>query len=103
VASEISIEGHKSFGTPKFLGDATAAAKLNGARDLAKRVDKFARTEAEMGSIKVKSPRIFAIAPHEGGSLLVINTLPRMTSMGMGAEVDAREFVEIAAAIEASL
>ena len=101
VASEISIEGHKSFGTPKFLGDATAAAKLNGARDLAKRVDKFARTEAEMGSIKV--PRIFAIAPHEGGSLLVINTLPRMTSMGMGAEVDAREFVEIAAAIEASL
>ena len=56
VASEVSIEGHKSFGTPKFLGDATAAAKLNGAKDLAKRVDKFARTEAEMGSIKVKAP-----------------------------------------------
>jgi hypothetical protein len=56
-----------------------------------------------MGSIKVKAPRIFAIAPQEGGSLLVINTLPRMTSMGMGAEVDATEFVEIAAAIEDSL
>jgi hypothetical protein len=56
-----------------------------------------------MGSIKVKAPRIFAIAPHEGGSLLAINTLPRMTSLGMGAEVDARESVEITAAIEAAL
>ena len=56
VASEVSLEGHKSFGTPKFLGDVAAAARLNAAKDLAKRVDKFARTEAEMGSIKVKAP-----------------------------------------------
>jgi hypothetical protein len=102
VGSEVSIEGHKSFGTPKFLGDASAAAKLNGA-NLAKRVDKFARTEAEMGAIKVKAPRIFTMAPQDGGSLLVINTLPRMTSMGMSAEVDAKEFIELAAAIEAAL
>jgi hypothetical protein len=33
----------------------------------------------------------------------VINTLPRMTSMGMSAEVDAKEFIEIATAIEAAL
>lgn len=103
VASEVSIEDHKTFGTPRFLGNAQAAAKLNGAKDLAKRIDKLARTEAEMGSIKVKAPRIFRIAPQDGGSLLVLNTLPRMTSLGMGAEVDAKEFLAIAAAIEAAL
>ena len=35
--------------------------------------------------------------------MLVLGTLPRMTSMGMSAEVDAGEFLAIAAAIEAAL
>jgi hypothetical protein len=103
VASEITIAGHKSFGTPKFLGDPTVAGKLNAAKDLAKRVDKLLRSETEMGAITVKTPRTFKLAPEAGGSVLVLGTLPRMTSMGMSAEVDAGEFLAIAAAIEAAL
>ena len=103
LAGEVTIEGHKSFGTPKFLGDPTAAGKLNAAKDLAKRVDKLLRSETEMGAITVKAPRTFKLAPEAGGSVLVLGTLPRITSMGMSAEVDAGEFLAIAAAIEAAL
>lgn len=103
VAGEVTIEDHKSFGTPKFLGDPAAAGKLNAVKDLAKRVDKLIRTQTEMGAITVKAPRTFKLAPEAGGSVLILGTLPRMTSMGVGAEVDAGEFLAIAAAIEAAL
>jgi hypothetical protein len=33
----------------------------------------------------------------------VIGTLPRMTSMGLGAEVEAREFLDLAGLIEGAL
>ena len=103
VTGEVGFEEHKSFGTPKFTGDPAVAAKLNGAKDLAKRLDKVLRSETEMGSIKVKVPRVFRLASAEGGSVLVVGTLPRLTSMGMSATTDAREIVEIAALVEASL
>jgi hypothetical protein len=103
VAGEVTIEAHKSFGTPKFLGDPTVAGKLNAIPDLAKRVDKLLRSETAMGAITVKLPRTFKLTPEAGGSVLVLGTLVRMTSMGMGAEVDAGEFLAIATAIEATL
>ncbi len=79
------------------------AARLNGAKDLAKRADKVLRSEAEMGSIKVKVARAFKLTPADGGSLLILGTLPRLTSMGMGATTDAREILDIAAAVAAAL
>jgi hypothetical protein len=102
TSDEATIEDHKSFGTPRFLGGA-AAGRLNAAKDLAKRVDKVLRTEAEMGSIKVRAPRLFRVMPGETGAVLVLGTLPRLTSMGMGATTDAREVLEIAGAVEAAL
>ncbi len=103
VTGEVGFEEHKTFGTPKFTGDPTAAARLNAAKDLAKRTDKVLRSETEMGSITVKNPRLFRLAPADGGSLLVLGTLPRLTSMGMSATTDAREVLDIAAAVEAAL
>ena len=102
IGAEVTIEDHKSFGSPRFLGG-EAAGRLNVVKDLAKRVDKVLRTEVEMGSIKVKAPRLFRVVPGENGALLVLGTLPRLTSMGMGATMDAREILEIAGAIEAAL
>ena len=99
---EVSIEEHKSFGTPKFLGGA-AAGRLNAVKDLAKRTDKLLRSEVEMGAIKVKAPRLFRLAPAASGALLVLGSLPRLTSMGMGATTDAGEVRDIAAAIAAAL
>ena len=103
VAGDVGFEEHKSFGTPKFTGDAGTAAQLNGAKDLAKRLDKVLRSESEMGSIKVRVPRVFRLAPAASGSVLVIGTLPRLTSMGMSATTDAHEVIDLAAIVEASI
>jgi hypothetical protein len=103
IGGAVGIEDHKSFGTPKFTGDPAAAGRLNGVKDLAKRVDKALRTETDMGTGKVKIPRTFAIVPSDGGSTLAIGSLPRLTSMGMSATTDAKDMLEIAAAIQASL
>jgi len=103
VKSEVSLEPPKTFGSPKFIGDADAITKLNAKGDIAKRVGKFARTKTEMGSITVEMARLFKIVPQDSGSLLIVNTLPRMTAMGMDAAIDAKEFFEIAAMIEAAL
>ena len=103
VKSEVTLEPPKTFGSSKFIGDTEAAAKLNAKGDIAKRVGKFARTQSDMGSITVKMDRLFKIVPQDSGSLLVINTLPRMTSMGMDAAMDSKEFMGIAGLIEAAL
>ena len=103
VAGEVGFEEHKSFGTPKFTGDPATAARLNGVKDLAKRTDKVLRSESDMGSVKVKVPRAFSLTATDGGSLLVLRSLPRLTSMGMGATTDAREVLEVAAAVESAL
>jgi hypothetical protein len=103
VPAEVSIEDHKGFGTPKFIGQPDLAARLNAVKDLAKRVDKVLRSEWDMGSIKVKAPRIFKLAPENGAAVLVMRTLPRLTSMGFGASTDAGEILNLAGVIDAAL
>jgi hypothetical protein len=56
-----------------------------------------------MGSIKVRISRLFRLVPSQDGSLVILGTLPRLTSMGMSATTDAREVLEVVAAIEAAL
>ncbi len=103
VKSEVTLEPPKSFGTAKFMGDAEAIGKLNAKGDLLKRVAKFARTETELGGLKIKIDRLVKIVPQESGTLLAISTLGRPTSMGFDASLDAKEFFDIAAQIEALL
>jgi hypothetical protein len=102
-AGDVSIEEHKSFGTPKFIGEPMGAARLNAVKDLAKRADKVLRSEADMGSIKVKAPRVFRLSPANGGALLVLGTLPRLTSLNTSATTDAREIMDIAAAVQGAI
>ncbi len=103
VAGECTLGDHKTFGSPKFSGDAAAAGKLNASGDLLKRADKFARTSSNIGGIDTKLPRFFRVGPAAGGGLLQASTLPRSTSIGMGAAMDAREFCDLAALVEAAL
>jgi len=103
VAGEVTIENHRLLGIPKFVGDPAAAARMNAVGELVKRVDRLARTHWYIGSIMVRTPRIFRVAPQDGGALVVLNTLPRITAMGLDTEIDAAEFLQIAAAIEAIL
>src|SRR5260370_178384 len=103
VSGEASLEAPKTFGSSKFTGDSVASQKLNASGDLVKRANKFARTESQSGGITIKVDRFFKVVPQGSGSLLVIRTLPRPTSMGMSATVDAKDFFDIAAMLDASL
>lgn len=103
ISAEIALEDPKFFGKSKFAGDATAAAKLNGNGDLIKRANDLARVESQSGGLALKIKRCCKVIPHEGGSMLVIGTLPRPTKMGFGAAIDAKDFLDIADMVEASL
>jgi hypothetical protein len=103
AAGEVTLEPPKTFGNSKFAGEPATAAKLNGNGDLIKRANKFARTESKTGGGTLKMDRLFKVVPQGAGALLLVATLPRITSMGFGAAVDAKDFFEIAAMVEASL
>ncbi len=101
--SAASVLGeHKTFGSPKFSGDAAASERLNRG-DLSKRADKFARSSSNIGGFETKLPRVFQVAPDGDVAVLQACTLPRATSMGMGASMDAKEFCDLAALVEAAL
>jgi hypothetical protein len=103
VKGEVTLEGPKMFGAAKFTGEADVSAKLNAKGDLLKRLGKLARTESEIGGLTLKMERLVKLAPQEQGALLVVGTLPRSTSMGMDAALDAKEFMDLAALIEGAL
>jgi hypothetical protein len=103
AAGEVALEPPKTFGNSKFVGEPATAAKLNANGDLIKRANKFARTESKTGGGTLKMDPLFKIVPQGTGALLLVATLPRITSMGFGAAVDARDFFDIAAMVEAAL
>jgi hypothetical protein len=103
VTAEVALEDPKFFGKSKFAGDAGVAAKLNGNGDLIKRCNELARVESQSGGLTLKIKRCCKVIPHEGGSMLVIGTLPRPTKMGFSAAVDVKEFFDIADMVEAAL
>ncbi|HYW72525.1 MAG TPA: hypothetical protein VE961_15925 [Pyrinomonadaceae bacterium] len=103
VAAEVALEDPKFFGNSKFAGDAGAAARLNGNSDLIKRCNELARVESQSGGLTLKIKRCCKVIPHEGGSMLVVGTLPRPTKMGFSAALDAKDFFEIADMVEAAL
>ncbi|MFH0798887.1 MAG: hypothetical protein V2A66_01755 [Pseudomonadota bacterium] len=103
VSGEASLEEPKMLGASKFKGATDVAEKLNGNKDLLKLCGKFARTEGNSGGIKLTVPRICKVVPAGAGTMLVINTLPRPTSMGFGAAMDAKDFFSIAELVEKAL
>ncbi len=103
ITGEVALEDPKFFGKSKFAGEATAAAKLNGNSDLIKRANDFARVESRSGGLTLKIKRCCKVVPHEGGSMLIVGTLPRPTKMGFGAAIDAKDFFDIADMVEAAL
>jgi len=103
ATGEATLEPPKTFGSSKFVGEPATVATLNANGDLVKRANKFARAESKTGGGTLKMDRLFKIVPQGTGTLLLVATLPRITSMGFGAAVDAKEFFDIAAMVEAAL
>lgn len=103
VNGEVALEDPKFFGKSKFAGDAAVSGKLNANGDIIKRANNLARVESQSGGLTLKIKRCCRVVPHEGGSLLVVGTLPRPTKMGMSAAIDAKDFIELADMVEAAL
>jgi hypothetical protein len=103
VGGEVALEDPKFFGKSKFTGDAAAAGKLNAKSDLIKRANDLARVESQSGGLTLKIKRCCKIVPHEGGSMLLVATLPRPIKMGFGAAIDAKDFFDIADMVESAL
>lgn len=100
LTEQIQLEDSKA---PRFTGDTEESAKLNANSDLIKRVLKFTRTRSQAGAVTFTIPRYCVLAPDGTQSILVINTLQRPTSFGFSASLDAKEFLDIATLIEATL
>ena len=103
VAAEVSLEDPKTFGKSKFTGDPAAVEKLNAKSDVLKTANTLARTEGEVGGLKITIKRLCKILPQGGASLLVVQTIPRMTSMGFSCSLDAKEFCDAASLVESAL
>ena len=103
VASAVTLGPSPMFSAASFAGDATAIAKLNASKELRKKADKFAMVSGGLTGFEIKMPRQFTIAPEAGGALVVVNTLPRSTKMGLSAKFGCHEFFEIAGLVEAAL
>src|SRR5215471_16302853 len=103
VSAEVALEDPKFFGKSKFAGEANASARLNANGELIKRCNNLARVESQSGGLTLKIKRCCKVIPHEGGSMLVVGTLPRPTKMGFSAAIDAKDFFEIADMVEAAL
>jgi hypothetical protein len=103
IAGEAELEVPLTVGRAKFAGDAAAAGRLNARVDLLKRVAKFSRTNSDAGGVSRIIPRLFRIVPQDGGALLLALTLGRPGCLGFSESLDAREFADLAAAIEAVL
>ena len=87
----------------KFSGDAETAGKLNGKKEVVKKCEAFAVKQGGIAGFELKIPRTLQITPHEGGAKLVAVTLPKSKSMGFGATLGAKEFLEMVAAVEGAL
>jgi hypothetical protein len=103
VASEVQLDEPKFLSSAKFSGDPSAAGRLNGAGDLGKRLNKFARVEVELGSLTIKGPHVVRLSPDGSGSRFVVSTLPKPVMMGMSFSLDPAEFCALASAVEAAL
>ena len=61
------------------------------------------RTKGNMGGVDVEIPQSFRIAPADGGSVLVVNSLPKPLKLGLAMSLELAELTAIAALIESTL
>jgi hypothetical protein len=96
---EVTLDEKKAA----FVGEPGLVAKLNANKDLVKRLDKLARTKANVGGIELTVPRLCAISADQGGTRFVVGTLGRGHAMGFKMSLDAKELLDVAALVEATI
>ena len=99
IAGEVVLDEKKAM----FGGEPSLAGKLNANKDLVKRADKLARSKANVGGVELTVTRLCQLAPDPAGTLFVVGTLGRGHAMGFKMSMDAQEFLEVAAMVEAAI
>ena len=103
IGAAVELTEPKMFGLSQFAGDAAASGRLNANGKLRRRANRFSRQKTEIGGLTLTAPRFFKIVPQEGGALFVANTLGAPKWFGFRVSLGAKEFLALAAAIEAAL
>ena len=99
VVGDVALDEKKAA----FGGEPGLAGKLNGNKDLVKRIDKLARSKASVGGLELTMPRLCLIKPDQAGALFLVGTLGRSHAMGFKMSLDAKEYVDVAALVEAAI
>lgn len=103
VTETLALEDERMFGASRFKGTSEAATRLNGNKALLKQINRFLRTSYMVGQLEIRTQRYVTIEPHDARSTLRLATTPRSTWFGISSSFDARAFVAIADAVEATL
>ena len=105
VNGEISIEPPKWFGlgSSKFLGNAEAVARLNKNGKVIKYANDLAVNSGKAGTIDFSIDYCLKILPQTAGSLLILNTVPVQTKMGLGMTLNLKKVFDFAALLDTSI
>ena len=104
LGGAVFLEEEKALHRSRFTGDTAGAERLNAAPGLVKRTNRFLRGELALREgEKVTLERELVLAPDGDGVRIAAATLPRKTWFGLGARLDAADFVAIAGLAEATL
>ena len=87
----------------RFTGDAGAADRLNANKDLRKKCEAFAVKKGGLAGSEMEIPRTLKIVSRDGAAQLIAVTLPKSKSMGFSASLGAKEFLELASAVDSAL
>ena len=96
---EVALDEKKAA----FVGEPGLVGALNANKDLVKRLDKLARTKANVGGLDLTVPRLCVISADPAGTRFLVGTLGRSHAMGFKISMDAKEFLDVAAMVEATI
>ena len=105
VAGEVSIllQSHGIFGSGhkvEFVGQEDVCEALNRCEDILACISSLLRSKIKTGKVILKSPASATVAPNTTGSTFKLITLPTFSPLLGKANFLAKEFVDLAEAME---
>jgi hypothetical protein len=105
VDGEISLDSPRWFGlvSSKFLGNAEAVARLNKNGRVVKQANDLAVNSGKAGTIDFSIDYCLKILPHAAGTLLILNTVPVQTKMGLGMTLNLKKVFDFATLLDTAI
>ena len=87
----------------QFVGDSTAAARLNSDAELVRRASQFLRARMAVSGLTASITPFLRLIPQNEGVVFLAYTLPKLIKLGFAATLDSPEFFNLVALIEKNL